>query len=890
MSIPWYALRVSQSGTPDVTIPEVVAPMSQPVSTAAPVPLDLAALAIEGAFWSARETHSMWRRGLYAPARENEGVRHWQPVSDNGFGQLQNFSGSEPSNMGDAGPYRYMRLANGAMASLSNTFDDGVAYLSMCYHARPGPDGIIARLSDFGSPGNRLYIYTYGVQLGTGSVQPIAAFQKDVLHHLAVQRRADNTCDVWLDGVLVVDNAPIPGGSVGASGPLALGAFGTSNLPVTDGGLHSAAILRADATPAQRAAVDAWVRAEAAWSAPGQVVPADPIFQSTLPGVVIEDATWLFLQEPRMLPVASGRMLAGTIDGSTPRVHVFDQFGLPIASHVSGLVNDPDDHNNGTLLQLLDGSVLSFQNNHNFNNMFLMRSTDDGTSFSTPVDVQPQLAATEISYPYPVQMSDGTIYLFYRGKENGGGPRDFLWSKSTDNGTTWTAGVTLLENSGGSSSWAPYVALTQDGDRIHFICSTGHPDAEAPNMLFYFYWEGEQAFDAAGNSVALPARPADVLTPVDDGSTGEAFPLDIIVAGGVAYGLWMRNIGLKDLDDFNDRIDLVRGRLTGSNWDVEIVKTNAGLQLEPGNAQALYGGKAVFTPGNPGEVWAGIRESLSDWHQICRLARNGGPEWPIVQVLTEAYADCVRPYTAGTWLGYTIFWRYDSINSFEADTNFLNLAAPSFAGNPLQIEFTEIDAADSSESGTEVRNFAVPVITDNHNAIVITHGIAQVTGVSEARLDGVAMTELLNTRQAGSSFQGYSAIWSGRVSTAGTKEVAFDFSGQADVGIAVFTISDTGQPLEVFDNQAVVTTEQAVRSVTVTAPPDDGRQAYVIVAVGTVNTASFSPNADLLALDLADEGDARSNEFVKFRFGQISPGQTLTFEDTCSAITAIVVR
>lgn len=875
----------------------------QAITSSDPVPIDLAAASLEGAFFSARDTLGLWWDATgYSPARTLQTVQRWQPAEVNGFTDLRSGSFGRdfyPETIGDLqDPLKYLRFQNDALVTPQNLMDNGEVYLSICFHSRDVADGIVVRMSAQDEQTNRFYLWNDGYQVANDAKVTLAELQDDTLHHVAMQRRSDHTFDMWVDGVLVVNNASISPTMGLNSGPLVIGGFGANNASM-NGGIHSLAFIRGVPSAQQRDDIDQWVRDEAGWSASDPMVPALDPPAEVIPGVAIADGMWLFLQEPQMEIAANGNLLAGTVDGSIGRVHVFDEFGAPVASHVAGFTNLQDDHNNGTVLRLLDDSILSIQNAHNLAPVYVMRSTDNGLTFSTPVNIQPQLNSTENSYPYIVQVPNGTIYLFHRGRDGGVGSRDFLWSKSTDNGVTWTASAPLLLNSGASSSWSPYVSIIADGARIHFICSRGHPDAESPNQLFYFYWENEAAFDAAGNSISLPDQPQDVLTPVDDGSAGEPFPMDIIIHEGEVYALWHRNVGLKDGDEDsvdpppNDRVDFVRGHLSGGSWTVEIVSTNTGLQQYPISFQALYSGWGVFAPDNPDEVWGGIRRNLTDWHQIARLTRQGGPEWTITEALTRARADCIRPFRVGSWIGYVVTPEYSSINSYTSTVYILDRDPPVFAGDPLTLRFTDINAADSSETGTVTYSTAVPIVADQHHLLVVLVGIT-VVGINGVRLNGQLMDEQLFARQPGTGFQGTLGLYTERVVSPGGQDVTIDYANTADMGVALYTISNTGEPLEVADSDSVVSTVQAVRSVTVTAPADDGREIYVIVTTGTVNASSDAPNAALAALNTDASGDAsgdvRSDELVFFRSGPITAGATVTFEATCATIAAYVVR
>ena len=82
---------------------------------------------------------------------------------------------------------------------------------------------------------------------------------------------------------------------------------------------------------------------------------------------------------------------------------------------------------------------------------------EDITSWTTMTDIN------AVTYPQPIQLSDGTIYLFYR---NGGHTDDWVYRTSTDGGNSWNSPISFIDGVAPADAW--YCMVTKGiNDTIH---------------------------------------------------------------------------------------------------------------------------------------------------------------------------------------------------------------------------------------------------------------------------------------------------------------------------------------------------------------------------------------------------------------------------------------
>lgn len=194
-----------------------------------------------------------------------------------------------------------------------------------------------------------------------------------------------------------------------------------------------------------------------------------------------------------------------------------------------------DDHGNPAMLIDHGGYLHMFYGCHG-GPMRYVRSTgpEDITRWREMPD-----AAPHATYPQVMQMTDGTIYLFYRA---GGHTADWVYRTSGDGGDTWSRETAVIDGVPPRECWYVQFAKGPD-DTIHvsFVWKddTNGLKALGPEYMhrydLFYLWRDSHGIwkNAAGQSLSLPLAKADAyrLCQVYDSQARREF------TGGCSVGI-----------------------------------------------------------------------------------------------------------------------------------------------------------------------------------------------------------------------------------------------------------------------------------------------------------------------------------------------------------------
>jgi hypothetical protein len=326
----------------------------------------------------------------------------------------------------------------------------------------------------------------------------------------------------------------------------------------------------------------------------------------------VENGGWTWFTDPRAV-YFDGKTYFGFINGAGwPMAMSYDhaskRFTRPSELYTRSDILQVDDHDNpSVLVRHSDRRVMYFYSAHGGNNIWLSVSSnpEDVTSFAPKVGLDAQLGGRAYTYPSPFQLTGergDPIWLFYRdpiAAKDGGGTA-LRYSKSTDDGRTWTAEKLLYTNRGRSSYWK----ITQNYEHGAFHRTDGTPIRSA-----------------------LPLKPSD-LTLVHDGkpSAATSWVWDVAVDRKGAPYITYATFPSETDHRYN------YARWTGSGWEThEIVAGGSHIAVTPviehGSPENFYSGGVVLDQSNPRVAYASRQVSTDRWDVFRYVTTDGGATW-----------------------------------------------------------------------------------------------------------------------------------------------------------------------------------------------------------------------------------------------------------------------
>ncbi len=314
----------------------------------------------------------------------------------------------------------------------------------------------------------------------------------------------------------------------------------------------------------------------------------------------------------------------------------------------------PDDHNNPTFLVLPDHRVMIFWSEHTAEPRFYYRVSlrpDDITELGERKVVSVE-GHGNYTYPSPFWLSDSpdSFYLCWRGVK--WHPTIARYSLPDDKGdiVNELPPTQIVQSTGAR----PYAKYSSNGkDRIGFAYTTGHPDNEVPNWLYYSELEVTtlDLFDVEnqklGNIASAPF-PVSQAT-----ATGP-----LVVDNPPDFKNWVWDlardtegrpvIAMVRLTRDARSHDYYHTKWTGSEWTTTFLGHGGGwFHQNPRDAEKCYSGGLALDHENPQFVYVSLPTEgrHGNVYEIWRaeVGANGGLKEKI-QITRNSEKNNVRPY------------------------------------------------------------------------------------------------------------------------------------------------------------------------------------------------------------------------------------------------------
>lgn len=261
----------------------------------------------------------------------------------------------------------------------------------------------------------------------------------------------------------------------------------------------------------------------------------------------------------------------------------------------------PDDHNNPTFLVLPDERIMIFYSRHTDEACFYYRVSRKPGDITTLGEEKIIKTKNNTTYPSPFILSDDSnhIYLCWRGIAWHPTIGRLLIPDANDN-TNFDWGPYQMIQSTGSRPYAKYASNGKD--KIYMTYTTGHPDNEQPNHVYFNYIDI--------NTLELKDIKGKVLATIQDGphhvnkrpEYAKAYPNAIVSATKYRNWVWevatdhtgKPIIAMTQISEDKTKHDYYYVKWTGTAWQSTFL-THAGghFHQTPDTERCYSAGMAI---------------------------------------------------------------------------------------------------------------------------------------------------------------------------------------------------------------------------------------------------------------------------------------------------------
>lgn len=375
---------------------------------------------------------------------------------------------------------------------------------------------------------------------------------------------------------------------------------------------------------------------------------------------ITAEGAWCWFADPRALHYENA---AGTINSSY--VGYIDVHGNIKAMQYDFLKGEqtevlirsyfqPDDHDNPTFLVLPDERIMLFYSRHTDEPCFYYRISQKVGDITTLGPEYTIPTENNTTYPSPFILSDDPdhFYLCWRG---------INWHPTIAKFTLPDANGQVSEAWGPyqivqSTGARPYAKYTSNGkDKIYLVYTTGHPDNESPNFIYFNYIDilSLQLKDITGQTLSTIADgPFQVNK---QSSYVNSYPNTVVDNSSYRDWVWQVEIdsegnpviAMVRISEDKDSHDYYYAHWTGDEWVKTFLCNGGGPFHQTPNLEKCYSGGMAIDPENPriiycsapvegenGTVYELLRFTMDEENQVAAQE----------QVTKNSLKNNVRPY------------------------------------------------------------------------------------------------------------------------------------------------------------------------------------------------------------------------------------------------------
>lgn len=326
----------------------------------------------------------------------------------------------------------------------------------------------------------------------------------------------------------------------------------------------------------------------------------------------------------------------------------------------------PDDHNNPTFLVLPDERVLIIYSRHTDEAAFYYRVSKRKGDITLLGEEKCIKTSHNTTYPSPFLMSDDPehFYLCWRGI--GWHPtiaRLTLPDEKDEVQIKW--GPYQMVQSSGARPYAKY--YSNGKDKLYVTYTTGHPDNEQPNWVYFNVINLKPTADAEGNVNVAPVL-EDIkgkqLAVIANGPFAvnktdaykNAHPYTLVDAPS-NYRDWVWQIACDEqghpviamvrINGGKDQHQYYYAKWTGSTWRLTSLADGGG-RFHPSNTEYCYSGGEALDPENPNIIYLSIPTVGASGKKVYEIWKyelsDAGRVKEKVQITRNSEKNNVRPF------------------------------------------------------------------------------------------------------------------------------------------------------------------------------------------------------------------------------------------------------
>lgn len=325
----------------------------------------------------------------------------------------------------------------------------------------------------------------------------------------------------------------------------------------------------------------------------------------------------------------------------------------------------PDDHNNPTFLVLPDERVLIIYSRHTDERAFYYRVSVRPGDITELGEEKCLTTTANTTYPSPFILSDDPehFYLCWRGIGWHPTIARFTLPDENDDVTTAWGPYQMVQSTGAR----PYAKYYSNGkDKLYMTYTTGHPDNEQPNWVYFNVININASRGADGKVTANPVLEdvkGNTLKTIADGkfqvsktdSYKSSYSWTIVESpSNMRDWVWQivsdRNdnpaIAMVRINGGKDSHDYYYAKWTGEKWRLTPL-VNGGGKFHPSNTERCYSGGMAIDPQNPETIYLSVPTD-GDHGKIFEIWKytvdDNGAVTATEQITRNSVKNNVRPY------------------------------------------------------------------------------------------------------------------------------------------------------------------------------------------------------------------------------------------------------